>query len=341
MISSEASFAGCEANLLVYGENIGWRECGARVSLESDQHNEWKLAVKHSGELRYTYKAVQDLQPGFTNRYTHVMMWKGEKDWGLEFPDRSQWSTFKEMHEECRNRNIRAVSLKRIPIPGVRAINDSVDIDMPCFNRGYRYMRHVGDDVEMALDASHVMYDMDSDDEQWVCKVDMISDEVFEKVMDMFEKLSYAQKRDHFTPEEIEELIASVSPVQDAKSVYDYWWEKRQRKGVPLIRQLQPPLWEIYQKRCREWEKQKLQSTRSPLGGSREKVSTAEDKPPMFAFCLKPRGLELVNKGSRHRPQKKISLSSHVSVDNSGGHRSSGKLTVSLLPHLHCYKYKC
>ncbi|XP_076893527.1 uncharacterized protein LOC143545533 [Bidens hawaiensis] len=167
----------------------------------------------------------------------------------------------------------------------------------------------------------------DSEDEQWVGREDSISDEVFEKVMDLFEKHSYAQKRDQFTSEEIEELIASVSPVQDAKSVYDYWWEKRQRKGIPLIRQLQPPLWEIYQKRCREWEKQNLQSTMSPLSGSREKVSTAEDKPPMFAFCLKPRWLELLNKGSRHRPQKKISLSSQkdVSVDNSGGHHSSGK----------------
>lgn len=86
--------------------------------------------------------------------------------------------------------------------------------------RGYQYMRHVGDDVEMALDVSHVMYDMDIEDEKWVCREDSISDEVFEKVMDMFEKLSYAQKRDHFTPEEIEEmaLVKSVSRTIDSGS---------------------------------------------------------------------------------------------------------------------------
>ena len=30
------------------------------------------------------------------------------------------------------------------------------------------------------------------------------------------------------------------------------------------------------------------------------------DKPPMFAFCLKPRGLEVPNRGSKQRSQKKL-----------------------------------
>ncbi|GAB2248659.1 hypothetical protein Droror1_Dr00008541, partial [Drosera rotundifolia] len=38
--------------------------------------------------------------PGSVNRFTHAMMWKGGKKWALEFPDRSQWALFKEMHEE-------------------------------------------------------------------------------------------------------------------------------------------------------------------------------------------------------------------------------------------------
>jgi len=36
------------------------------------------------------------------------------------------------------------------------------------------------------------------------------------------------------------------------------------------------------------------------------------EKPAMFAFCLKPRGLESVNKGLKHRSQKKISVSGHA-----------------------------
>ncbi|KAJ0679250.1 putative enhancer of polycomb-like protein [Helianthus annuus] len=73
----------------------------------------------------------------------------------------------------------------------------------------------------MAMDASRVMYDMDSEDEEWVRRSrskedsdghDIISDELFEKVMDMLEKVSYAQKRDHFSSGEIDELIARVTP---------------------------------------------------------------------------------------------------------------------------------
>ena len=42
--------------------------------------------------------------------------------------------------------------------------------------------------------------------------------------------------------------------------------------------------------------------------GSSDKVPAIE-KPPMFAFCLKPRGLEVPNKGSNQRSQRKISVS--------------------------------
>ncbi|XP_024962494.1 uncharacterized protein LOC112502738 isoform X1 [Cynara cardunculus var. scolymus] len=328
----------CDANILINGGDKGWRECGARVFLEVADQNEWKLAVKCNGELRYSYKVHQDLQPGSTNRYTHAMMWKGGKDWALEFPDRSQWFLFKEMHEECHNRNIRAASIKNIPIPGVRLIEDSVEDqeEMP-FIRSPWYFRQVRNDVEMAMDGSHVIYDMDTEDEEWIsrsrasCQMqggedNMISHELFEKVMDMLEKVSYAQKRDQFTSGEIDELIARVSPMQVAKSIYEHWREKRLRKGMPLIRQLQPPLWERYQQICREWDELNPKLTTGTVTGSLEKAS-AGDKPPMFAFCLKPRGLELLNKGSKHRPHKKISLSghSHAFLGDHDSHHSSGR----------------
>lgn len=335
----------CDANILINGGDKGWREHGARVFLEVADHNEWKLAVKLSGVLKYAYKVHQDLQPGSTNRYTHAMMWKGGKDWALEFPDRSQWFLFKEMHEECHNRNIRAASIKNIPIPGVRLIQDSVDDgEETCFVRSSWYIRQVRNDVEMAMDASRVMYDMDSEDEEWVCRSrsrseekeeedEMLSDEVFEKVMDMLEKVSFAQKRDHFTSGEIEELIGRISPLKLAKTIYQHWREKRQRKGMPLIRQLQPPLWERYQQICREWDQSHPKLTTGAVSGShshshsQEKASAGDNKPPMFAFCLKPRGLELLNKGSKHRPHKKISLSghSHAFLGDHDTHHSSGR----------------
>lgn len=241
----------CEANVLITLGDRGWRECGAHVVLELFDHNEWKLAVKISGITKYSYKAHQFLQPGSTNRFTHAMMWKGGKDWILEFPDRSQWALFKEMHEECYNRNIRAASVKNIPIPGVCLIeeNDDNGIEVPFVRSSSKYFRQIETDIEMALDPMRVLYDMDSDDEQWMSKHRTfsevsnstwgISEDMFEKIVDMFEKAAYSQQCDRFTSDEIEDLMAGLGPMEVIKIIHEYWQQKRQRKGMPLIRHLQ------------------------------------------------------------------------------------------------------
>ncbi|KAJ4846207.1 hypothetical protein Tsubulata_034734 [Turnera subulata] len=330
----------CDANVLITQSDRGWRECGVQVVLELFEHNEWKLAVKISGIMKYSYKAHQFLQPGSTNRYTHAMMWKGGKDWTLEFPDRSQWAVFKVMHEECYNRNIRAALVKNIPIPGVHLIEEIDDhgIELPFVRGSSKYFRQVETDVEMALNPSRVLYDMDSDDEEWLSKNHSasevenvrlweISEEMFERTMDMFEKASYTQQRVQFTPDEVEELMAGFGPMEAIKSIHEYWEQKRQKKGMPLIRHLQPPLWERYQQQVKEWE-QAMKSNPALLNGCHEKFPHAE-KPPMFAFCLKPRGLEVPNKGSKQRSQKKFSVSGQanaLSGDHDGYHAYGRRL---------------
>lgn len=335
----------CDANLLITLGDRGWRECGAQVALELFDHNEWKLAVKVSGSTRYSHKAHQFLQPGSTNRYTHAMMWKGGKDWILEFTDRSQWALFKEMHEECYNRNIRAASVKNIPIPGVRLIEEyDENAEVTFFRSSSKYLRQVETDVEMALDPSHVLYDMDSDDEQWISRIRRssesdvsscsleFSDELFEKTMDIFEKAAYTQQCDQFNSDEIQELMAGVGSMKVIRPIYEHWRQKRQRVGLPLIRHLQPPLWEMYQRQVREWELSMSKVNPILPNGCSDKVPSIE-KPPMFAFCLKPRGLEVPNKGSKPRSQRKISVSgqsNHALGDHEGchsfGRRSNGFL---------------
>ncbi|XP_059462134.1 uncharacterized protein LOC132191136 isoform X2 [Corylus avellana] len=310
----------CDANVLITLGDKGWRECGAQVVLEIFDHNEWKLAVKVSGITKYSYKAHQFLQPGSTNRYTHAMLWKGGKDWTLEFPDRSQWALFKEMHEECYNRNIRAASIKNIPIPGVRLIEENDDSGTEiAFVRSSKYLRQVETDIEIALDPSRVLYDMDSDDEQWIsdnpnssevdnCSLGKIADEMFERTMDMFEKSAYAQECDQFTSDEIEDLMDGVGPLGVIKTIYEYWRQKRQKRGTALVRHLQPPLWETYQQEVKEWELAMTKINANLPMGCQEKAAPIE-KPPMFAFCMKPRGLEVPNKGSKQRSQRKFGVS--------------------------------
>ncbi|XP_056174703.1 uncharacterized protein LOC115686185 isoform X2 [Syzygium oleosum] len=305
----------CHANLLITVGDRGWRESGAEVVLELVE-NEWHLVVKVSGTTKYSHKAHQFLQPGSTNRYTHAMMWRGGKEWTLEFPDRSQWALFKEMHEECYNRNFRAASVKNIPIPGVRVVEDYDDNGMELsFRSSAIYFQQVETDVEMALNPSCVLYDMDSDDERWISSCQSSSDvhdngsgrisvEIFERTMDMFEKKAHALQRDHFTSDEMDDLKLSAGLV--VRGIYEHWWQKRQKKGMALIRHLQPPLWEIYQQQLREWELA-LNKGNSAASDGCQKASATE-RPPMFAFCMKPRGLEVPNKGSKQRSQKRFSV---------------------------------
>ncbi|CAI9784828.1 unnamed protein product [Fraxinus pennsylvanica] len=333
----------CGANVLVTLGDKGWRECGAQVVLELSDHNEWRLGIKLSGITKYSFKVQHILQPGSTNRYTHAMMWKGGKDWVLEFPDRSQWMLFKEMHEECYNRNIRAASVKNIPIPGVRPIEESENygIQVPFARNPIKYFQQIQTDVEMALDSSRILYDMDSDDEMWLMKnkkslcsndnrCGEISDELFEKTMDMLEKVSYIQRRNHFTYDELEELMAGIESKETAKVIYEHWRQKRERMSMPLIRQLQPPLWERYEQQLKEWEHAVARGNTALSAGFQENLCTLE-KPPMFAFCLKPRGLDVPNKGSKQRSHRKFPASGYnhtVSGDQYGlhasGRRSSG-----------------
>nr|GMD46058.1 Histone-lysine N-methyltransferase [Ipomoea batatas] len=322
----------CDANILVTIGDKGWRENGARVVLEVADHNEWRLAIKLSGSTKYSYKVHNILQPGSTNRFTHAMMWKGGKDWVLEFPDRSQWTLFKEMYEECHNRNIRAALIKNIPIPGVRLIEEMEDnaTYVPFARNFSNYFHQIESDIDMAMNTSRILYDMDSDDECWLStnqtssdsSGNEISDELFEKTMDMLEKVAYAEQRENFTSEELEEFMAGVAVMEVVKSIYEHWKLKRQKMGMPLVRHLQRPLWERYQQQVKDWE---LAVSRA-AAVNHGKAPPIE-KPPMFAFCLKPRGLDIPSRGSKQRSQKKISVSgnNHTVIRDQDGFHAYGR----------------
>ncbi|KAL6501942.1 hypothetical protein OROGR_027075 [Orobanche gracilis] len=312
----------CSANVLITNDDRGWRECGAHIFSEVADDNEWRLAVKISGITKFSYKVKHILQPGSTNRYSHAMIWKGGKDWVLEFPDRNQWMLFKELYEECHNRNIRAACVKNIPIPGVRVVDESDDIrdEVPFVRDPTMYFRQIQTDAEMAMDPSYILYDMDSDDEQWLAtqgnctdkhKIEKISEEFFEMAINMFEKVSYSQQRDNLTDAEIEEVAIVIGSVEAAKLIYLHWRLKREQAHMPLIRHLQPPPWQRYQKQVKEWEHNVSRSIQ-------EKISPPE-KPPMFAFCFKPRGLDVPNRTSKQKSHRKFSVSA-IHHASSGDH---------------------
>lgn len=240
----------CVANVLVTVGDRGWREYDTQITMDSDGQSERRICVKLAEGTKYAHKVCQVLQPGATNRYTHAMMWKGGPEWCLEFPDRSQWLIFKQMHDECYSHNIRAASVRNIPIPGVRLVEINDDNDVVSFVRSEDYLIHIGTDVEIALDQSRVLYDMDSDDEEWISSWRKflvrdnttaleLAEDLFERVMDKLEKFAYSHNCNELSTDQMKELDIDDVHLDIIEVIHAYWQDKRQKKGMPLIRHFQ------------------------------------------------------------------------------------------------------
>ncbi|KAM3347673.1 hypothetical protein ACQJBY_021546 [Aegilops geniculata] len=315
--SSPESLA-CVANVLVTVGDRGWREYDTQIRIDTDGQSDRSICVRLAEGKKYVHKVSQVLQPGATNRYTHAILWKGGPEWYLEFPDRSQWSIFKQMHDECYSHNIRAASVKNIPIPGVRLVEGHDDNEVVSFVRPQDYLCHIGPDVEMALDESRVIYDMDSDDEEWISgwrksqrdknnTMSELTEDLFEKIMDKFEKFAHTHNCSALTIDQIKELDVDNVPLDITEVIHDHWHDKRQKKGMPLVRHFQPVMWKIYAQQLQEWESavNRMQGSSYGYQGKRP-----PPKPALFAFCLKPRGLRLqVSKGPKQRSHKKLMYS--------------------------------
>ncbi|CAO2199268.1 unnamed protein product [Urochloa humidicola] len=304
----------CVANVLVTVGDRGWREYDTQITMDSDGQSERRICVKLAEGTKYAHKVCQVLQPGATNRYTHAMMWKGGSEWCLEFPDRSQWLIFKQMHDECYSHNIRAASVRNIPIPGVRLVEIHDDNDVVSFVRSEDYLGHIGTDVEIALDESRVVYDMDSDDEKWISSwrkflvgddisADELAEDLFERVMDKLEKFAYSHNCNELSIDQMKELDIDNVPLDIIEVIHAYWQDKRQKKGMPLIRHFQSAMWKIYEQQLHEWESAVYRMQGSSNGYQEKKLPA---KPALFAFCLRPRGLHVPYKGPKQRSHKKL-----------------------------------
>ncbi|KAJ3701848.1 hypothetical protein LUZ61_005553 [Rhynchospora tenuis] len=208
-----------------------------------------------------------------------------------------------------------AVPAKTIPTPGAHLIYEPDEIypGVQYVRDSNNYHKEVSTEVERALEPAHVLYDMDSVDEEWFNNYNdsALSEDKFEWLLDSFEKLAHIKKSDELTAVELEEITSKLEHRDFIKDVYEYWCHKRQRTGLPLIRQFQPPLWEVYQKQVREWELSASRLRTSLPHDFSEKVCVEQkEKPAPFAFCLKHRGLEFLNKGAKPRPHKNLSSGS-------------------------------
>lgn len=117
----------------------------------------------------------------------------------------------------------------------------------------------------------------------------------------------------------VEALLDYVSFVFHARKIKGFIFLKQFTDPLFFF---QPPLWMKYQQQVKDWE-QAMSNANLGFASICQEKATSVEKPPMFAFCMKPRGLEVPNKGSKQRSHRKISGSGHnhvVSRDQDGLH---------------------
>ncbi|CAN8298055.1 unnamed protein product [Cochlearia groenlandica] len=245
----------CSANILVIDSDRCTREEGFSIMLEFSSSNEWFLAHKKDGVIRYSHKAEKTMRPYSCNRFTHSIVWIGDNDWKLEFCDRQDWLSFKEIYKECYDRNILEQNSKVIPIPGVKEVcGYAEDInDFPSFSMPVTYISVKEDEVSRVLARSFATYDMDSEDEEWLERQnrDMPAEEdeqfqrlqrdTFELMIDGFEKCYFRSPADDLMDEKADTIarLSNLGRQEVVETVHDYWARKRRQRKAPLLRVFQ------------------------------------------------------------------------------------------------------
>ncbi|XWS08114.1 hypothetical protein CRYUN_Cryun41cG0051500 [Craigia yunnanensis] len=242
----------CSANLLVFESDRCYREEGIIVTLELSASREWLLVVKKDRSTKYAHKPNKFMRPSSCNRFTHAIIWTGDDNWKLEFPNRQDWLIFKDLYKECSERNVPASSFKVIPVPGVFEVSGYEDRVRVPFRRPNSYISLDGDEVSRALAKRTANYDMDSEDEEWLKKFNYeffsgnghcehLSEDCFELMFDAFEK-AYFCSPDDYSNENTAHIGLHLGSRAVVEAVRAYWLRKRMQRRSTLLRVFQVKL---------------------------------------------------------------------------------------------------
>ncbi|KAI7753061.1 hypothetical protein M8C21_016816 [Ambrosia artemisiifolia] len=128
-----------------------------------------------------------------------------------------------------------------LPVPGVREVVGYPEEDYVPFMLPESYISSKGDEVSRTLEKSYPVFDMDSDDEQWLKKLNDggVSEDVFEKVIDAFERGIYCSPHDYSEAASAVGRCSELASKEVLEDVYSYWMTKRKKKRSALIRVFQ------------------------------------------------------------------------------------------------------
>ncbi|KAL8517911.1 hypothetical protein ACS0TY_009282 [Phlomoides rotata] len=247
LANKNASSGSCSANLLITEGDKCYRVEGATIFLELSASKQWFIIVSKGGTQRWTLTAQQAMRPPCSNRFTHAVVWAGDGGWKLEFPNKQDWFFFKELYKECSDRNLQSPSASVIPVPRVQEVPIPDDIQFVPFVRPDSYITVKDDELSRALVKTSANYDMDSDDEEWLTKLNaefnagkevqgIITPESFELVIDALEKGFHYNPEENLDEQAVNDFCMNLERREVIEAIHKYWVKKRKQKRSALIR---------------------------------------------------------------------------------------------------------
>ncbi|KAK1431426.1 hypothetical protein QVD17_07885 [Tagetes erecta] len=245
-LTRDIDSASCNASILVIESDRCYREAGAVITMEMVGPKQWFLVVKRNGVERFRVDALNVMRPCFCNRVTRAIIWTcGDEGWKLEFPNRQDWFVFKELYRECSERTVRVQNCfaSIIPVPRVNKVSDYADEKYSPFKMPDLYIRSTGDEVSRTLEKCDPVYDMDSDDDEWLNKFNdgrdsRIDEDIFEKIVDAFERGIYCSPEDYSDITRAVDQCLILASKDVLEAVYGYWIAKRETHSA-LVRVFQ------------------------------------------------------------------------------------------------------
>ncbi|KAF5780023.1 putative enhancer of polycomb protein [Helianthus annuus] len=254
-LTQDIDSASCNASILVIESDRCHRETGAVITMETSGPNHWFLVVKRNGVERFRVETRNVMRPCFCNRVTHAIIWAGgDESWRLEFPIRQDWLIFKELYKECSERTVRVqdCSASIIPVPQVNEVLGYADEKYVPFKMPDLYIRSRGDEVSRILEKSDPVYEMDSDDDEWLNKYNdgrssRVDEDAFEKIIDAFERGMYCSPDDYSDVTKAVDRCLMLASKDVLEAVYGYWMARRKAKRSALV-----PAFELYKPKKHE-----------------------------------------------------------------------------------------
>ncbi|KAK9056462.1 hypothetical protein SSX86_023823 [Deinandra increscens subsp. villosa] len=242
-LTQDIDSASCNASILVIELDMCYREKGAVITMEMSGPKHWFLVVKRNGVERFKVETRDIMRPCFCNRVTHAIIWAGgDESWKLEFPNRQDWFIFKELYRECSERTIRVPDslASIIPVPQVTEVSGYADENYMPFKMPDLYISSKGDEVSRILEKSDPVYDMDSDDDEWLNKYNdgyhsRVDEYIFEKIIDAFERGIYCSPGDYLDVAKAVDRCLLLASKDILEAVHGYWMAKRKKKHSALV----------------------------------------------------------------------------------------------------------